>query len=58
MVSIFLFCLIRAIRVIRGSLFLFPGYRLHLRQQIPELAVVYLNPVIQIKDAPLVSVVP
>jgi len=33
------------------------GYRLHFRQEIPEFAVVYRNPVIQIKTDPLVCVV-
>jgi len=56
-VAVFLFFLIRAIRVICGSLFLFSGYRLYLCQQLPEFAIVYLDPVIQVKADPLVSVV-
>jgi len=56
-VAVFLFFLIGAVREIRGSLFLFSGYRLYLSQQIPEFAIVYLDPAIQVKADPLVSVV-
>ena len=56
MVAVFLFFLIRAICVIRGSLFLFSGYRLDHRQEIPKFPIVYLNSVIQIKADPMVGV--
>jgi len=46
-----------AIRVIRGSLFLFSGYRLYLSQQSPEFALIYLNPIIQVKEDSLVGIV-
>ena len=38
-------------------IFLFYGYRLYLCQQLPEFAIVYLDPAIQVKADPLVSVV-
>jgi len=48
-VAVFVFFIISEIRVIRGSLFLFPGYRLYLRQEIPEFPIVYLYTIVQVK---------
>ena len=57
MVAVFLFFLIRAICVICGSFFLFPGYRLYLRWQTREFAQVYLHTVVQVKTDPMVFII-
>jgi len=51
---LFFFFLIRAIRVIRGSLFLFSSYCFYLSQEISEFSIIHLHPIIQIKADPLV----
>ena len=48
--------LIRAIRVIRGSLCLLSRHGFHSRQEIPEFSVVDLHAVIQVEADPLVGI--